>query len=200
MPIKIAHVEAELNRHIVSSDALILRAKNAGMTNIHVEMITELAFLRIYIAWENFLEESFKRFLAGASTTSGKTLKRNVVPLNMDVALKLLSGGRDYATWTSPSDVIGRAEIYFKDGEPFKSGLQPIVSVLNEMNVVRNRIAHRSPTSQKKFATLIRTAFGHGVTGMTPGRFLSSMNANTTATYFAQYTGHIKIVASNLLS
>lgn len=172
MQVSLPHVLHELEKQIDSSQRLITKIRDLGLPQIQLEIIVELAFLRIFIAWENFLEGSFIRYLMGAKSPSGYKPKAFVNPYNMEHALNFISQGKDYVKWNSASDVIDRSDVFFKNGEPFKNTLEASTTDLNEMNTIRNRIAHKSKSSQEKFNSLIRFKFGHGIRGMTPGRFL----------------------------
>jgi len=188
MPASLSHVLQELARQIDSSQNLIARVKDLGITRIQVEIVTELAFLRIFIAWENFLEESFIRYSVGAESPSGYRPNRLIEPGNMGHALELISSGREYTKWNSACEVISRAEAYFRDGEPFKNAIQGATTDLNDMNTIRNRIAHKSPISKGKFNDFVRRKLGYGRRGMTPGRFLltplNSLSADTFLDYY----------------
>lgn len=176
MRARLAHVLKDLERNINNCQSLITKVKNLGMPRIQVEIITELAFLKVFIAWEFFLEESFIRYLVGAKSPSGYSPERSVNPPNMEIAKKIILGQRrEYIKWNSASEVIARSEIYFKDGEPYGSVLKGAAIDLNDMNVIRNRITHMSTISKDKFNNFVRRRFGHGIRGMTPGRFLLTL-------------------------
>lgn len=186
MRVTLSHVLKELRRRIDSSQNLVAEVRNLGMSKIKVEIIAELAFLRIFMAWENFLEESFIRYAIGAESPSGYKPTKLVNPQNMAHALNLICSGRDYVSWNSASEVVSRSDIFFKDGEPYKNILEGVAGNLNDMNTIRNGIAHKSPISRKKFHDFvrIRTRFGHGIRGITPGRFLLRFMSPTPQTTF----------------
>lgn len=183
-----------------SSQNLITKVRNSGIPQIQVEIIVELAFLRIFIAWENFLEESFIRYLVGAKSRSGYSPKRFVNPPNMKIAINLISAEREYIRWNSSSEVIARSEIYFRNGEPYKSILQGVITDLDDMNTIRNRIAHRSTISKKKFNDFVRRKFGYGVSGMTPGRLLlTTMPSASQTTFLDYYVGIIRTASTMII-
>ena len=68
MPASLSHVLVDFQSGIDSSVNLISAVRNLGINRIQLEIITELAFLRVFIAWENFLEGSFIRYSIGASS------------------------------------------------------------------------------------------------------------------------------------
>lgn len=198
--VRLPHVLIELERQVNNGQNLVSRVKVLGLPQVQLEIIAELAFLRVFMAWENFLEESFIRYLVGAASPSGYTPDRFVNPPNMEIAEKLILGEkREYVRWNSTNEVIARSKIYFKDGEPYKNALQVATIELDEMNTIRNRIAHKSTYSKDKFNQLIRRTFGHGIRGMTPGRFLLTPKNASSLTYFNNYVEIIKYTSRIIL-
>lgn len=164
-----------------------------GMPRIQVEIIAELAFLRIFIAWENFLEASFLRYLVGAKSPSGYMPVRLITPKNIGHALDLLCSGREYVKWNSTSEVIARSETCFRDGEPYKTVLESVRTVLNNLNTIRNRITHRSVVSMSKFNDFARKILGYGKRGMTPGRFLlTKLPSDPQMTFLDYYVRNLE--------
>lgn len=193
MKIRLLPILKELETQVNGSQNLLLKVKSLGMPQIQVEIIAELAFLRIFIAWENFLEESFIRYLVGGKAPSGYSPRRFVNPPNMKIAMKIISGDRDYIKWNSAGEIIARSRIYFKDGEPYKTALEAATTDLDEVNTIRNRIAHKSNNTKNKFNDFIRRKFGHGKRGMTPGRFLlTPTNSTSQLIFLDHYVGIIK--------
>jgi len=190
----------ELEKQIDSSQNLIKKVQASGLPRIQIEIVAELAFLRIFIAWENFLEDSFTKYLVGAESPSGYSPQRFVNPPNMQIASKLIAAHREYAKWNSASEVIARSEIYFRHGEPYKNVLHGVIKDINDMNTIRNRIAHRSTISEKKFNEHVRKEFGHGKRGMSPGRFLlTQKNIMQPTTFLDYYVDVIKAASSMLV-
>jgi len=162
----------DFHSQIKSSQTLLAKVKLLQMPRIYIEMVTELAFLRILLAWENFLEESFIRYMVGGKSPSGFCPVCTVTAPTLNKALEIICGDKQYVQWVSASEVIRRAERFFRDGEPYKNALESALTDLNELNTIRNRIAHRSKSSKKKFSDFVRRKLGYGKQGMTSGRFL----------------------------
>lgn len=199
MRVSLSHILNDLERNINNCQNLVTKVKNLGIHRIQVEMITELAFLRVFIAWENFLEDSFIRYLVGAKSPSGYIPNRFVNPANMEIAKNIISGERRvYIRWNSAGEVIARSEIYFKGGEPYGNVLRGATTDLNEMNVIRNRITHMSAISKAKFSNFVRRRFGHGKRGMTPGRLLLTPQVTQT-TFFDYYIDIIKTTSKIII-
>jgi len=199
MPASLSHVLVDFQSGIDSSVNLISAVKNLGINRIQLEIITELAFLRVFIAWENFLEGSFIRYSIGASSPSAYKPVVLASPQNLGHALDLISSGRDYVPWNSASEVIKRSVMYFQNGEPYRRALEPAIVDLNDMNTIRNRIVHKSTKSKDQFNHFIRRKYGHGISGMTPGRFLLAPAINSVQNTFLQYYLEVLGAASNLI-
>ena len=64
--------------------------------------ISEAAFLKVFIAWECFLEKSFHLFMLGTTSISGKIMTRYVIPLDLGHATRIAIGGMKYVDWSNP--------------------------------------------------------------------------------------------------
>jgi hypothetical protein len=165
-------------------------------------MIAEIALVKLFISWEDFLEETFVRYLAGASSMGGRKPPRLVAVSGTDAARRILysNTSRGYLNWTNAGEIVKRAEAYFRDGEPYSTPIRSITSEIDEMTVIRNRIVHESDVARKKFSSLIRSKLGHGGRGMTPGRFLLTLNKNLSPpTSFLDNYGAVLDVAAGMI-
>jgi hypothetical protein len=118
----------------------------------------------------------------------------------MGHALELVLSGRDYVPWNSASEATRRSALYFQDGEPYRSALETAATELDEMNTIRNRITHKSINSKSKFNEFVRRKFGHGVHGMTPGRFLLTSPPSPPPNTVLDYYIEIIRIASNMIA
>ena len=169
-------------------------------TIIHRNMLVEFAFLRSYLAWERFLEETFILFLIGKRPQRRRrVLKCYVAPKNRNHALEMiLPEGRRYVDWDSPDLVCTRAKRFFAGGEPFESALAPRLNLLNELQIIRNAIAHRSIKSERKFHQLVRDKLGYLPAGISVGSFLETLVPRThpPLANIDHYLDRINVVAS----
>lgn len=191
---KLKSVLRDLELQIKANNNLIDNIKRLKINYFQLEIITEFAFLRIFMAWEIFLEDSFLRYLVGTKSPSGYEPKLKIDCKNMVIARGILSpDGGKIIKWNSPSDIISRASKYFKDGEPYTTNLETISTYFQEMNTIRNRITHKSDESKQKFINFIRGKFGYGIRGITPGRFLlRKFNQNKNYSFLDFYIDVIK--------
>ena len=87
------------------------------------DSIIELAFLRGFLAWESFLEESFILHMLGKQPRRGRPPHRYVFPPNRTAAFELTAGPRGYASWEVAADVANQATRFFRNGRPYTGPL-----------------------------------------------------------------------------
>lgn len=150
--------------------------------NHRVELLAGLALLRIHLAWEDFVESAFVRYMCGAVSPAGytPTLLANPERSIAQAMASLLGRRRDYLNW-SPHNITSRAGRYFDRGEPFQSAISAIRQTVNDIVVVRNRFAHRSEYASKEFHLVVRNTFGYVPRGINAGRFLLRVNPSPIA-------------------
>ena len=158
-----------------------------------VEVFAGVALFRIYMAWEDFLENVFLRYMCGAETPSGfsplliVSSKRSI----NEAMNELLGRGFRYLNWSS-NNTLTRARIYFDQGEPFETTINSISNLLGEISAIRNSFAHRSDFARNEFRNVVRNAFGYLPRGLSPGRFLLTANPSSVIgepfiDYYAQF-------------
>jgi len=127
--------------------------------------VVALSFLAAVASWEEFIEASFVRYLAGAASASGRRPHLKFGPAaSIDDAYAVISGkpgfdpARNYLSWTV-DDTLRRASLFFGGGDPFNRSLSPVKEALDDAAIIRNRVAHASQKSRSAFrgvATKIR--------------------------------------------
>jgi hypothetical protein len=168
----------------------------------HMEMVTEMAFLRAFSAWEAFLEESFILYLWGKDPPRGRIPKRYAYPPTRRVTEQIVViEGRDYADWSNFQIVIGRAERFFENGKPYSDVLKSQHSKLQDIQTIRNAIAHSSAYSWTKFQKLIRRELGSYPPNLTIGRFLAMTKPHSSPpeSYLEFYVSVIQVVADSIV-
>jgi len=138
------------------------------------DMLVELAFLHLFLAWERFLEESFLLYMLGKKSPRKYAPQRFVNPPTRFHAYRLTlpEWGRPYAEWDNPEAVRERAKRFFKKGDPYESALSAHTHVLKEIRTIRNAIVHRSISSQDNFDKLVRNKLGYLPSNLRVGAFL----------------------------
>ena len=77
------------------------------------EFITDSAYIKIFIAWETFLENGFIQYMLGEPTILGNAITRYVQPLNEKHANSLLIGTQRYVDWSNPDTVKTLSILHF---------------------------------------------------------------------------------------
>jgi hypothetical protein len=147
---------------LVQSVRLLSAVKAAGRGKSlhvkHVYKVVELAFMDICAQWEDFLEGSVVRYLAGSTTKGGKAPALRLSKCaNLKHAYQVLTGkphfnpASEFLSWTSPSVVVDRAKVYFANGDPYATSVTKCKDELERAFRLRNRIAHSSAKCIKEF-------------------------------------------------
>lgn len=173
--------------------------KYLAISKSRIYLITELSFLQLFISWEQFLADTFVRYMCGAVTSSGYSPGRRIQAQNLEHALDVIRQNRPYVDWTRWDEVISHARLYFTDGEPFATALGGSLAQLDEMKNIRNRITHKSPYSSERFKALVMQRFGYNPTGMVPGKFLACRFPDTNPKTVLQEYGDLILVLGKII-
>jgi len=145
-----------------------------------MEALYEMAFLRAFIAWEVFLEDSFVRYLCGYESSRGPvSLIKPPFPTLDDARADVLDG-HDFVSWQRTGTILRRCRKYML---PLTIGATSVRSFheevivsnqarLDSLAAVRNRVAHRSAHSKQEFDTATMLLAGRRYRAGAPGRFL----------------------------
>ncbi len=167
-----------------------------------VELLAGMVLLKAHVAWEDFLENVFVRYLCGVRSAGGSApvLIGSPEPTISSAMTALLAPNRPFLNWTAQT-TLRRAGIYFDAGEPFATAIGAIGQTLDDISAVRNRFAHRSEFSANTFRNVVLRAFGYVPRGMSAGRFLLTINPSPSSgglNFLESYTGAL-IGASRLI-
>lgn len=137
--------------------------------------VYEAAYLLAFSAWENLLEQSFVRQLAGYRNAGGvPAVAPGIVrPTTVADGVLMVLGGKTFRLWHNPADVISRAQKFMPDG-PHDTVLTSASVDISDFAAIRHYVAHRSADSRTKFVVAARRLSGVGLLGTRAGRFLRS--------------------------
>jgi hypothetical protein len=164
--------------------------------------MTETAFLRAFLGWEAFLEESFVLYLSGKKPPRGRGPSRYTFPPTIEKAREwVVPEGHHFARWNLAADVASRAERHFKSGGPFASVLRSNQNILEDARVIRNAIAHDSASAYDRFERVVRTALTTVPPRLTVGGFLNTVvpRSNPPISYLEFYIGKIHFAAQQIV-
>lgn len=174
---------------------------NSGIEKGYAEDFAEHSFLKAYIGWEIFLEDSFKSYLLGRRTDSGYKMKRYLKPKDLKHVENLISykWTNTYERWNY-IEVAKRADLFFKDYSNYSNAFTSIKTQLDDMSKIRNHIAHKSEKSKAEFEHVVRDRL-HGGTvpsNITVGKFLLNTNSSSSTLIYDEYMDGL-IAASKII-
>jgi hypothetical protein len=139
-----------------------------------LEYIYELAFLRMFVAWEIFLEESFHRYLCGYSSSvfGQQPTISGVYHKSLSLAEAAVLAGAAYKLWHDPQRVEARSRQFFVVGSRHEVVMASSRTRIAHMASVRHRVAHGQDDAALKFDAATQYWVGHRYKGSRPGRFL----------------------------
>ena len=129
--------------------------------------MTEAAVLKLFIAWERFLEQSFLNYLMGAPSITGATVTRYLAPTSMHHAHQVLVGTQRYVDWGNPAVVKRLSQLYFDAGHPYETALAAVQSDLSDLRAIRNAAAHLSTSTSDQVDKVALRRLGRPVVGIT---------------------------------
>lgn len=190
------NLEAESNAY---------RVQNPRGEFIHIgsrrkELFASIALLRMHMSWEDFLENVFVRYLCGGRTASGYSPILLQAPFSViNTAYSSLLDGNKFVNW-NPNNVNTLALRFFNLGEPFSSAISASQNKLSEINIVRNRFAHRSDFAAHEFETIIRNTLGYIPRGINSGRWLMMIDPSNPGLRFIDgYASILRVTARSIV-
>lgn len=199
--LEVFNQQVELSYSLIKSVGLVKEAYSKCQPKLsHSDLlqVIELSFVKIFLAWEQFLEDTFVRYMIGVR---GKNkVKSYLKPKSLNHAFEILKEGKPFPDWTNIDGILRKANIYFKEGEPYRSNLNLIKSELEDMKFIRNAIVHMSGIAEEKFKSVVRSNIGTFPRGMTPGKFLYSIKSQRPKiTYLEFYIDKLKLIAERIV-
>lgn len=163
--------------------------------------ITEAAVLKMYIAWERYLEQSFLSYLMGFPSTTGLAIASFLAAPTIEHANRVVIGTQKYVDWGNPDIVTRLANLYFPNGAPFVPAVAAITSDLFDLRAVRNAAAHLSTTTSTQLDAVALRRLGHPITNVTVYALVTGADATggglTVLDYYeSMLTGAAALIAA----
>jgi hypothetical protein len=142
-----------------------------------LEALYELAYLRLFAAWETYLEAIFYRSLCGFTSSAGQEqLIRGAYFSSIAAAEADVLGGNAYALWHNPQRVIDRCKRYIKSGVGCPCVQEVTITSnltrLEHLAATRHRIVHDQKDAKNKFDLATLHIAGRTYLASRPGKFL----------------------------
>jgi hypothetical protein len=122
--------------------------------------LTESVFFYTYRCYENLVRDIFILCCLGKPNMVGIRAHSYLRPKNFSHAEDLIKSSLRYVEWSNPDELIKRADLYLKDGEPIKTVLISNRVILHDIRKLRNHIAHNSSFSRTAYIDVIRRKIG----------------------------------------
>jgi hypothetical protein len=134
--------------------------------------------LRIFVAWEDFQESVFVRFLCGYQTRSLHTATL-LQPRCCDIAdaATVMLMGQNYFLWHNPDRVINKSRQFFVLGR-HESVISSALTRLKWFGAIRHRIAHGQDDAVRNFDVATMGLCGRRFRGASPAAFLRDWDIN----------------------
>lgn len=163
------------------------------------DFVIESAFLKLFIAWETFLEGCFLLFLLGQQPRTGVPVTSLARPNGLEHARGMLIGTQRYVDWANPDIVVRLADLYLRDGFPVSNVIGSIKATLLDMKTVRNASAHLSSTTRRAMDVLTQRELATTFPVSPVSRFLlhphpAKANAPVIETYLQELDAATKLV------
>lgn len=163
-----------------------------------IEQVYAGLFLNTFTEFEALIEDLFLGLLMGKLYSKTYTIVKRTKIKPVSVTQEIVFHGRPYLDWL-PYDnfTLSRAKRYFVNGEPFKQLDDVQKKSLTYYYMIRNAIAHKSDSAQKKFQNSISglTLLPHE---KTPAGYLRSKPRGTGQTQYEIAVVELKMIAKKL--
>lgn len=164
-----------------------------------IEFLVTSAFLKQFLAWEQFLESSFIAYMTGLNGLDGTCPLRYVEPVDEGHANKILIGTQRYVDWANHEIVKRIASLYFERGEPYNTAINSVSRELSDCKIIRNASAHNSSTTQTAFEAVVSRVLSDDTTNMSISKFLTAISPEDTSnTVMQQFQLKLDITAENI--
>jgi hypothetical protein len=161
----------ELNQHIQFAHTKYANGSYKQAANLR-EFISESAYLKMFVAWETFIESCFIDYLINEASILNRRPAKWATPIDRLHANQIIIGNQKYMDWSNPEIVRAISKIFFHQGYVFDSALSAINADLMDMKTIRNSAAHLSSTTSDKLDGLATRILGTPCTNFTAYQLL----------------------------
>ncbi|MCO5949921.1 hypothetical protein [Mucilaginibacter flavidus] len=116
--------------------------------------ITDSSFLKMFIAWETFIENAFIDYMLGEPSINGHTVVKYVQPIDHNHAGKILIGTQKYVDWSNPEIIKKLSNLYFEPSNIIDTYISSTMADLFDLKTIRNAAAHLTSTTQNQIVSL----------------------------------------------
>lgn len=164
------------------------------------DFISDSAFLKLFIAWESFLEKSFIQYMLGEPSVLGHAITRYVQPLDQTHANKLIIGTQKYVDWSNPEIVKRLCNLYFVVGNPIDTFVSSMMADLFDLKTIRNAAAHLTSTTRQQLDSVGTRRLKRACTNLKVSDFIFAIDPDSPAseTILTTYLNKLDITAEGI--
>jgi hypothetical protein len=166
-----------------------------------LEALYEMAYLRVFLAWESYLADAFWRYLCGYTSQFGQATRiGNAAFLaSVEKAERAVLGTQDYVLWHNPDHIIKRTNKFFSSST-IGATVASFKADLSHMAAIRHRIAHSQSDARSKFDAATKALAGRRYRGSSAGAFLRDWvsGASTPTRWLSRLASDITSVAAQI--
>lgn len=148
-------------------------------TMTKLEALYELAYLRVFSAWEMCLEAIFHRTLCGYASAAGQEtlLTGPYYPtIAAAEAAVLTITGKTFLLWHNPQTIVSRCRGFISSSGGCPAVMENTINSnlvrLGQFSQTRHRIVHDQKDAKRKFDLAAVGLVGRTYPGSRPGKFL----------------------------
>jgi len=159
---------AILEKYISQGESLSIR---------HQHFVGEVVMLRLFAVYEQAVREFALKLACNAAYRNGNFPRLHHRCRSLDDAFdKMAVLGRPKPVqlkWTKAKYVRESVQHVLDVTDRFTLEIRNHGTVINEMRIVRNHVAHRTPSTRREFGKVVRRRYG-AAAKLTPGSYLVS--------------------------
>ena len=161
-------------------DPVIGKRVRSELTPHRESVLYEMAYLRVFNAWEILLEECFLRYLCGYEFMGAAERPACAYASNLAAAKTAVYRQQQYLLWHNPSKTISRANTHFLPNNRIAMVIGSALTDIDDYAAVRHRIAHDHLDARQKFDTATMRLTARRFPGGRPGAFLKYATTSGT--------------------
>ncbi|MGK6344057.1 hypothetical protein ACMGDK_17735 [Chryseobacterium sp. DT-3] len=171
----------ELNQHIQFAHQKYASGSYKVAVSLR-EFISESAFLKIFVAWETFVEKCFIDYLINEESILNRRPAKWATPIDFNHANQIIIGNQKHMDWSNPETIRKISKIFFHQGYVFDTALSAINADLMDMKAIRNSAAHLSSTTTTKLDGVATRILGTPSVNFTAYKLLFHNDPRSTTT------------------
>ena len=190
-------LENEFNRIFISINRLkrIKGSPNVYIANRDIDVFYEGMFLKVVTTFEAFVEELFVGLLYNKYSLPTRKKVQKVVFDNKKMAINYLLFNNKYLNLLPYQKLSENHKVFYNENNPFNILTKSQKSILTDIFVIRNAMAHNSLTANKKFKDFLASKHPSLTSIDNPSNFLQSLN-NPNQTMFDVYVIELNGIAN----